>query len=81
MTEQLEDDGPTNEEILAELNKHKEYGILDYVLPTIPLGESWVVGVRGQIVKLGTKGEVVAFLVGVSATVQWVGARIPGVLT
>jgi len=66
---------PTNEDILAELDKIAGYGVIEYVLPTKPLGESWVIGVRGRLVKLETKEEALAFLTGVNAAMTWVAER------
>ncbi len=70
---------PSNEVILNELDKIAAYGVIDYVLPTVPLGESWVVGVRGNLVKMGTIEEVLAFLTGVNAALVWASDHVPAV--
>lgn len=68
-------DGPlSDEDILNELNKLKDVGLISYVVPTDPLGESWVVGLDGQILKL-TSGEAIAFLAGAHAVVRRVATQ------
>lgn len=69
----------TDEHILAELEKLSATGVISYVVPTIPLGEEWVVGIQGRIVKLTSQGEAVAFLAGVSAATNWFVEHVPAV--
>lgn len=78
MTDSLNPE-PTNEQILAELDKLSNYGVIDYVLPTEPLGETWVVGIRGTIAKMNTMDEIVSFLAGVNAATLWAAKHVPGV--
>lgn len=62
------------EKIHAEFVKYQEAGIVQYVLTSEPLGEAWVIGVQGQIVKLAGSGEACAFLAGASAVVTALAA-------
>ena len=55
----------TDEEILADLDAYKNGGLIDYVLPTVPLGEQWIVGWNGRILKFVTKEGIVGFLTGI----------------
>lgn len=55
----------TDERILEDLEAYQEAGMLEYVLPTIPLGEQWIVGWNGQILKFVTKEGIVGFLTGI----------------
>lgn len=57
----------TNEQVYADLLKYQELGVIQYVLPTDPLGAVWHIGVGGQIQKLIGKGQAVAWLVGAAA--------------
>lgn len=70
---------PTDERILEQLEKLSSTGVIQYVVPTIPLGESWVVGVQGTIVKMATKDEVLSFLAGVSAATNWFVEHVPAI--
>lgn len=65
MTTETEPEEITDEEILAELDNYKRAGMLAYVLPTIPLGEQWIVGYEGKILKFLTKEGIVGFLTGI----------------
>jgi hypothetical protein len=55
----------TDERIYEDLKAYAAAGMLDYVLPTEPLGEQWIVGWHGQILKFVTKEGVVGFLTGI----------------
>ncbi len=63
----------SDEQILEELNKLVELGALEYVIPTRPLGESWVVGCEGQILKFRNSDEAAAFLMGTNVLARLVG--------
>jgi hypothetical protein len=69
---------PSAEDVLTELTKYKDLGVPSYVLPSVPLGEQWIVGVQGQIVRLNGEVEVAAFLVGMSAVAHFMASRTPG---
>jgi hypothetical protein len=71
------DDPPevTDEEIYESLRGYQEAGLIEYVLPTEPLGEQWIVGCDGQILKFLTKEGIVGFLAGISACARFVARR------
>lgn len=56
--------------IYDNLKSYQAIGIIDYVLPTEPLGESWVVGVDGRILKFSTREAIVSFLAGIHTGVK-----------
>jgi hypothetical protein len=73
MSEQGQDGAEvTDERILADLTAYQEAGMIDYVLPTGPLGEAWIVGWQGRILKFTTKGEVCGFLTGIQVAALFV---------
>lgn len=59
----------------AELNKLSSMGVVDYYLPTIPEGEQFVVGVKGQILKMD-QDQVVCFLAGVTAVSEFTARKM-----
>lgn len=65
MTTETEPEEVTNERILSDLDSYKDAGMLDYVLPTTPLGEQWIIGYQGRILKFVTKEGIVGFLTGI----------------
>ena len=65
----------TDERILKDLEAYKDAGMIDYVLPTIPLGEQWIVGWNGQILKFVTKEGVVGFLTGIQVCAMFVAKQ------
>jgi len=65
----------TDERILADLKQYQEVGMIEYVLPTEPLGEQWIVGWNGQILKFLTKEGIVGFLTGIIACATFVGRQ------
>jgi len=73
-TQEWEDkpgDGLTNEEILTQLQDFARVGVIQYVLPTEPLGQEWVIGLEGLgICKLVRKSEAIAFISGANAVVR-----------
>lgn len=63
-------DAMTDEDILAKLEEYSGLGVIDYVLPTQPIGEQWVLGVPSLgIVKL-THDEAIAFITGANAIIR-----------
>lgn len=62
----------TDERILADLEAYQDAGMIDYVLPTIPLGEQWIVGWNGQILKFTTKEGIVGFLTGIQVAAMFI---------
>ena len=75
MTAGASGDEITDEQIYGELRKYQELGVLEYVLPTEPLGIEWVLGVEGRIVKLAGKDQACGFLAGASALARWAHAH------
>jgi hypothetical protein len=63
----------SNETIYQHLKDYQEAGMIEYVLPTEPLGEQWIVGHDRQILKFLTKEGIVGFLVGISVCATYVG--------
>lgn len=75
----------SDERIYEDLKSYQDAGMIEYVLPSRPLGEQWIVGWRGQILKFVTKGEVVGFLTGIQAAALFAGDLrsgnvIPGIV-
>lgn len=86
MTTPTEPAEVTDERIYDDLNAYKEAGMLDYVLPTDPIGEQWIVGWNGQILKFLTKEGIVGFLTGIQVGTLYAvkvrnGIVFPGDLT
>lgn len=67
----------TDERILEDLEAYKDGGLIDYVLPTVPLGEQWIVGWNGQILKFVTKEGIVGFLTGIQVCAMFVARQDP----
>jgi hypothetical protein len=65
----------TNEKLDEELCKLADAGVLDFVLPTDPLGEAWIIGVRGEMLRLSSKGEVIALIAGIAAATHFIHNR------
>ena len=65
----------SDERILEDLEAYKNAGMIDYVLPTIPLGEQWIVGWNGQILKFVTKEGIVGFLTGIQVCAMFAAER------
>jgi hypothetical protein len=70
----------TNELIYSDLQKYADAGMISYVLPTKPLGEQWIVGWQGKILKFTTTEGIIGFLVGIQAATIHI-ARLRGVDT
>jgi hypothetical protein len=73
-----EGDALTNEQIYTAFKDLQNSGCIDYVLPTSPLGEEWIIGQQGQIVKLTGKGQAMAYLMGTQAVLAVVQASVHG---
>lgn len=54
-----------NRYALQQLEGLKARGVIDYLLPSEPLGEKWVIGYESKSIKLNNRSEVEAFLAGV----------------
>jgi hypothetical protein len=67
----------TDERIYADLKAYADAGMLEYVLPTDPIGEQWIVGWKGRILKFVTKEGIVGFLTGIQAAVLFAAALAP----
>lgn len=63
----------TDERIYEDLKAYQEAGMIEYVLPTDPIGEQWIVGWRGQILKFTTKEGIVGFLTGIQVCALFAG--------
>jgi hypothetical protein len=63
----------SNETIYEHLRGYQEAGMIEYVLPTEPLGEQWIVGHDGQILKFLTKEGIFGFLAGISVCAAYIG--------
>jgi len=72
--QQAEPQEVSDELILKELEGLAQNNVIEYVLPTIPLGQEWVVGIDGRILKFG-KDEAIAFLAGTTAALKWTARR------
>jgi hypothetical protein len=68
-------DAAAIEAIAGNLRQYSEMGVIDYYLPTIPEGEEFVVGLKGQILKLD-QDNVVAFLAGCTAVAEFSARRL-----
>jgi hypothetical protein len=66
------DEEVSDERIYEDLKAYQDAGMLDYVLPTDPIGEQWIVGWRGQILKFVTKEGIVGFLSGIQVCALFV---------
>jgi len=65
----------TDERIYEDLKAYQDGGLIEYVLPTEPLGEQWIVGWNGQILKFVTKEGIVGFLTGIQVCAMFVAKR------
>lgn len=71
-----------DERIYQDLKAYQGAGMIDYVLPTEPLGEQWIVGWNGQILKFLTKEGIVGFLLGIQVCAMFTAKlQRPGPLT
>jgi hypothetical protein len=52
--------------MLAEFRKIEALGLFEFVLTSEPLGEAWIVGYQGQILKMDGNGEAASFLAGLT---------------
>lgn len=69
------------QDILGQFKRWEEVGLLDYVLPTTPLGEAWVVGYKGEILRFPGNESAIAYLLGLNAGALYMASRvIPGIL-
>jgi hypothetical protein len=65
----------TNEKIYEDLKAYDDAGLIEYVLPTEPLGEQWIVGWDGQILKFVTKEGIVGFLTGIQVCAAFIAKQ------
>ncbi len=72
ITETTEQPEVTDERIYDDLKAYAEGGMIQYVLPTEPLGEQWIVGWKGQILKFTTKDSIVGFLMGIQVAALFI---------
>ena len=62
----------TDERIYVDLLSYQRAGMIDYVLPTNPLGEQWIIGWNREILKFTTKEGIVGFLAGIAVCADFV---------
>jgi hypothetical protein len=67
----------TDERIYEDLKAYSDCGMIEYILPIVPLGEEWIVGWNGQILKFLSKEGIVGFLAGIQVCATFVGKRQP----
>jgi hypothetical protein len=67
MTDSGISDSPevTDERIYEDLKAYQDAGMIEYVLPTEPIGEEWIIGYNGRILKFATKEGIIGFLAGI----------------
>ena len=65
----------TDERIYEDLKQYQDFGMIEYVLPTEPLGEQWIVGWNGQILKFISKEGIVGFLAGIQVCAGFVAKQ------
>ena len=65
----------TDERIYEDLKAYRDFGMIEYVLPTEPLGEQWIVGWNGQVLKFVSKEGVVGFLAGIQVCATFVASK------
>lgn len=75
MTGTTEPQEITDERIYEDLKQYQDLGMIEYVLPTKPLGEQWIVGWNGQILKFISKEGIVGFLTGIQVCAGFVGKQ------
>jgi hypothetical protein len=51
--------------IYRDLKVYADGGLIEYVLPTDPMGERWIVGWHGEILKFTTDEGIVGFMLGI----------------
>ena len=65
----------TDERIYEDLKQYQDFGMIEYVLPTEPLGEQWIIGWNSQILKFTSREGIVGFLAGIQVCATFVGQR------
>ena len=80
MSTQPAPDEITDEMILEHLKEYQQYGVIEYVVPTIPLGEEWVVGLTEvdgspKIAKMNSD-QALGFLIGAGAVARTLAKRL-----
>ena len=59
----------------AELKRLVDMEVISYYLPTIPEGEQFIIGLKGQILKM-TPDQIPCFLAGVTAVSEFAARRL-----
>lgn len=77
MSDMTADEQPevSDERICEDLKAYQEAGLIEYVLPTDPIGEQWIVGWDGKILKFVTKEGIVGFLTGIQVAVMFMARK------
>lgn len=65
----------TDEQILQQFKDYESVGFIEYVLPTNPLGEEWILGIDGQICKLIGKGDATIFIAGAGMVLKTIARK------
>ena len=65
-----------NDRIYADLKAYSDAGMIDYVLPTDPIREQWIVGWQGQILKFVSEEGIVGFLTGIQVAAVFAVGRL-----
>lgn len=66
---------PESDRILTDLQALADQGVIDYVLPTIPLGEEWIVG-AGTLIKMVGNDQAIGFITGANVAVRALALRL-----
>jgi hypothetical protein len=69
----------TDEQMLEQFDDYVKHGVIDYILPTTPLGEEWIVGLTDNngnpnIAKMNSE-QAFGFLIGVSVMIRFMARR------
>jgi hypothetical protein len=73
-------DPKESEQINVEFEKLAKLGVIEYILPTKPLGDAWVVGLKeGGLLKLDSNESAMIYLAGVNVATMFI-ARKQGIL-
>ena len=69
--------GMTSQEIYDRFKIYQQYGLLNYVLPTKPLGEQWVLGLDDlPLAKLMGDGDAIVFIAATENMIRFMAKRM-----
>jgi hypothetical protein len=69
----------TSEEIYERFKLYQELGLLQYVLPTDPLGEQWILGAAPYgmpLTKLIGDGDAIVYIAATEAMIKFMAERM-----